>query len=89
MVKKCKVILNNAAVSVVLFDGKEVQIPSIKSNKSAVFVEFDNGKYRIVTEPKKDVVQASTPVAKSKVQLEKQPKKQSEDAQIQKQPQTK
>ena len=87
MVKECKVILNNSAVSVILFDGKEVQIPSIKSDKDTVFVEFNNGKYRIVDEPQNDTAPVSMPVATPEIQSEKQPEIQSEDAQTQEQSQ--
>ena len=48
MVKKCKVILNNNAITVIDYDGKEVQIPSIKKNVQMVNVVFDNGKYIVV-----------------------------------------
>lgn len=48
MTKECKVILNNDAVTVVKFDGNEIQFPSIHRNAKSVFVKFDNGSYSIV-----------------------------------------
>ena len=48
MTKECEVILNNDAVTVVKFDGKEIQFPSIHKNAKTVFVKVDNGTYSIV-----------------------------------------
>ena len=48
MIKKCKVIINNEAVTVVRFDNIEVQIPSIHKKADYVNVLYENGKYKIV-----------------------------------------
>ena len=48
MTKECEVILNNDEVTVVKFDGKEIQFPSIHKNAKTVFVKVDNGTYSIV-----------------------------------------
>ena len=48
MVKKCKVILNNDAVTVVRFDNIEVQFPSIHKEDEYVNVLYKDGKYKIV-----------------------------------------
>ena len=48
MVKECAVKLNNDAVTVVNFDGIEVQFPAINKDDKTVFVSFENGKYAIV-----------------------------------------
>lgn len=48
MTKECEVILNNGAVTVVKFDGKEIQFPSIHKNAKTVSVKVDNGSYSIV-----------------------------------------
>lgn len=48
MIKNCSVIVNNEAVTVVVFDGKEVQLPSIKREARKVFVKFENGIYEVV-----------------------------------------
>jgi len=48
MIKNCSVIINNEAVTVVVFDGKEVQLPSIKREARKVLVKFENGIYEVV-----------------------------------------
>ena len=48
MVKKCKVIVNNDAVTVFDFNGVEVQVPSIKKNAAFVNVLFKDGQYKVV-----------------------------------------
>lgn len=48
MTKVCDVIINNEAVTVVKFDDKEIQFPSIHKDVRAVIVKNDNGKYSIV-----------------------------------------
>lgn len=48
MVKDCKVILNNSAVTVVRFGDIDVQFPSIKMDEKIVRVLFKDGKYTIV-----------------------------------------
>lgn len=50
MVKECLVILNNEAVTVVKFDDKNIQFPSINKDVKKVFVNYENGKYSIVDE---------------------------------------
>ena len=45
MIKQCKVIKNNPATTVVVFDGKEVQMPSIGRDAKQIYVAFENGKY--------------------------------------------
>lgn len=48
MIKECKIVLNNDAVTVVKFDNEEVQFPSIKDDKAkTVYVKFENGEYCI------------------------------------------
>lgn len=49
MVKECPVIVNNDAVTVVKFDGKEVQFSSINERDAKTLkVKLENGKYYIV-----------------------------------------
>ena len=50
MVKECLVVLNNEAVTVVKFDDKDIQFPSINKDAKKVFVNYENGKYSIVDE---------------------------------------
>lgn len=49
MIKECKVILCNQAVTVVLFDGVEVQLPSVKQVTSTAYVKLENDNYTIVS----------------------------------------
>lgn len=48
MIKECKVILNNSAVTVVKFGEIEVQLPSIQRDAKKVFVKFENDRYAVV-----------------------------------------
>lgn len=50
MVKECLVTLNNEAVTVVRFDDKNIQFPSINKDAKKVFVSYENGKFAIVDE---------------------------------------
>ncbi len=54
MIKKCKVIINNEAVTVIRFGNIEVQIPSIHKKADYVNVLYENGKYKIVDGDYKD-----------------------------------
>lgn len=54
MIKACKVLLNNSAVTVVLFGDKEVQLPPIGRKAQTVFVSFENGRYKIADDGKVD-----------------------------------
>ena len=45
MVKECNVILNNDAVTVVVYDGIRVQLPSIKRKAQTVFVDKRGSRY--------------------------------------------
>jgi len=49
-VEKCRVLLNNAYVTVVDFGGMEIQFPSIEKESEYVFVEFDGDNYKIAEE---------------------------------------
>jgi len=48
MTKKCKVILRNEIVSVVDYDGTEVQLPAIHKGVDEVFVKRKGYAYWIV-----------------------------------------
>ena len=48
MVKDCKVIINNDAVTVFRFDSSCVQVPSIGRNAETVRVLYKDGKYTVV-----------------------------------------
>lgn len=53
MVKECTVILNNDAVTVVVYDGIRVQLPSIKRKAQSVFVDKRGSRYIVVDKPHK------------------------------------
>ena len=45
MVKECPVIMNNDAVTVVRFDGNDIQFPSVgQEGAKTLNVKFENGK---------------------------------------------
>lgn len=50
MIKECKVILHNSAVTVVEYDDVRIQFPSIATNSKTVFVDYSDGRYVIVPE---------------------------------------
>lgn len=63
MVKECKVLTNNIAITVIDYDGKQVQIPSIHREAATVKVIKEDNIYTVVAddyiEPKtntKDVI---------------------------------
>ena len=48
MVKECPVIINNECVTVVRYDGIDIQLPSIgKDAKSVLIIKHVNGSYQI------------------------------------------
>ena len=48
MVTKCQVLSNNELVTVVLFNGEQVQLPAIHRKADTVNVKLENGRYTIV-----------------------------------------
>lgn len=48
MIKDCRVILNNEAVTVVRFGNIDIQFPSVHKETKFVRVLYQGGKYRIV-----------------------------------------
>lgn len=50
MIRECEVKLCNSEVIVVLFDGKEIQMPRRDNISSSVYVKFDHGHYSLATE---------------------------------------
>lgn len=45
MVRECVVKLNNKVVTVVIYDGIEIQLPFIGREADKIFVAHENGKY--------------------------------------------
>ena len=66
MIKDCYVKLNNEYVTVIDYDGIDVQIPAIKREARTVKVILENGKYTVVgdnyTEPVKETVKEDKPI---------------------------
>ena len=55
MIKECPVIMNNDAVTVVRFDGIDIQFPSVKrEGVKTLNVKFENGIYSIVDSAEKE-----------------------------------
>lgn len=50
MVKKCKILIHNSAVTVVDFDGTHIQFPPIETQDKEIYVEDMNGRYSVVSE---------------------------------------
>ena len=68
MVKECKVLLRNQYVMVVDFDGKEVQMPSDRTDKDTVFVKYENDRYSITCKLEEKKPANVKPVSKVKKQ---------------------
>lgn len=64
MVKECLVVLNNEAVTVVRYDGKDIQFPAINKDVKKVSVNYENGKYSIVNDKDK-VINTDKPKKKN------------------------
>ena len=83
MVKNCKVILNNELVTVLDFDGKQIQVPSIKRKANYVSVLYKNDKYEVVpddyVEPLEPVVEQVEPVQEEKPKRKRRKKKKTTD----------
>lgn len=71
MVKECRVILNNDAVTVVRFDNIDIQFPSIKKDAKTVLVSYENNEYLLVD--KSETVKAVSEKPKQKVTKKKAP----------------
>lgn len=83
MVKNCKVILNNELVTVLDFDGKQIQVPSIKRKANYVSVLFKDNKYQVVSddyiEPLEPVIEQVEPVQEEKPKRKRRKKKKTTD----------
>ena len=73
MIKECKVLLNNDAVTVIRYGDIDVQIPAIKRNADTVKVKND-GVYTVVpdnySEPDDSVVKPNARKRKTPVKTE-------------------
>ena len=67
MVKHCKITNNNSASTVVMFDGKAVQMPSIGKDAKEVWVAYENGKYFVVDETYAENVRKREEAAKRRI----------------------
>ena len=70
MIKDCYVKLNNEYVTVINYDGVDVQVPAIKREARTVKVIYKDGKYTVVgddyREPEKETPAKPTPKPNSK-----------------------
>lgn len=70
MIKNCNVLINNEAVTVIDYDGIQVQIPSIHKEAKSVKIVAKNGTYTVVDdnyiEPEVESVQETATQSKSK-----------------------
>lgn len=49
MIKECDVIIHNKKVAVILFEGKEIQVPHNELIGNKAYIKFNRGKYTVVT----------------------------------------
>ncbi len=49
MIKECKVILHNSAVTVIEYDGNKIQLPSVQNCEKSICVKFIDNKYSVVS----------------------------------------
>jgi hypothetical protein len=54
MVKECKVLINNDAVTVFQFDDEKVQVPAIGRKAKTVKVVAENGSFKVVDDDYKE-----------------------------------
>lgn len=81
MIKKCPVILNNKAVTVVKFGDVSVQLPSIKKDVKTVFLKYENERYSIV-DGMPEEPDESKPEVKSTVKKRTTKKKTTEEPKV-------
>ena len=78
MIKYCRVLLNNSAVTVVRYGDIDVQLPPIGKHADLVAVKYENGKYEVVNnEENKEEKKKEQP--KAKRQVRKKPVKEVEE----------
>ena len=68
MIKECDVIIHNKKVAVILFEGKEIQVPHNELIENKAYIKFDSGKYTVATKADFDKQNANY-VAKLKKKL--------------------
>ena len=86
MIKNCKVLLDNGVVTVVDFNGSEVQFsPAIRPKSDYVTVKNENGRFTVITEEVKnavkEIVEVTTDKQVEEVQEIKEPVKQTDTEQ--------
>lgn len=77
MIKECKVISNNDAVTVVRFGDTDVQLPSIAKDAKTVNVEYNDGKYSVVGHAEKtesEVIEESETTKPLKIDVKRHKK---------------
>ena len=54
MLKKCKILFSNEAVTVFECEGQQVQIPAVKTNKNILNVLVEGNSYKVVDDNYKE-----------------------------------
>lgn len=67
MIKECKVLINNDAVTVFKYGDAEVQVPSIGRDAKTVKVVVDKGTYKVVDDDYKEPVKVEKPKQEKQV----------------------
>lgn len=57
MIKSCRVMLNNECVTVVDFEGIDVQLPAIGRKANQIKVKYQDGKYTVVPDDYTEAVE--------------------------------
>lgn len=86
MVKTCSVILNNEAVTVINYDGIEVQIPSIRREAKTVKVLLKDNKYIVVDDDYKEEIEKPIKKAKNKKTTKEESVEMAEDHSVEETP---
>ena len=86
MVKTCSVILNNEAVTVINYDGIEVQIPSIRREAKTVKVLLKDNKYIVVDDDYKEEIEKPIKKAKNKKTTKEESVEMAEDYSVEETP---
>lgn len=66
MVKNCRVLINNEAVTVIEYDGVLVQIPAIHREAKNINVILQNGRYIVVNDNYKELMASAAEKQKKK-----------------------
>lgn len=54
MVKECTVILRNALIMVVDYEGEKIQLPTDNNTSKSVFIKYSKGTYELINKSEYD-----------------------------------